>query len=74
MKDIKTKGGQNIPDLAVQEYGAFEAAIHLAVNNGKSITDDLPGGAILTPVDMVFNKTIAEFCKAHSVSPATNIQ
>jgi len=71
MNQIKVRAGQTLADIAVQEYGAFEAAVDLAVENGISITDDLVGGDEITPVDKTYNLAMEQYCKNNNVSPAT---
>lgn len=68
---VISKGGQTLADLAVQEYGSWEGAIALAVENGMSITDVPSAGEALSIPDATYNKMMQNYCKANDVCPAT---
>ena len=68
---VKVKDGQTLADIAIQEYGSLEAAMELAKANGLSVTDIPAPGTELTLQDVVYDKTMADYCKVNGVSPAT---
>lgn len=51
MSNIIVHQGQSLFDIAVQESGSVLAAFDWALQNGKSITDELTVGAELTPCE-----------------------
>ncbi len=63
--------GQTLADIAIQEYGALEALPALALANAMALSDIPTPGTALTLPDTVFNRSMQQYCKAHSVSPAT---
>lgn len=65
------KDGQTLADMAVQEYGSWEAMIAIARENGMSMTDVPPAGTELTMPDATWNRTMQNWCKDNDVSPAT---
>ena len=44
----KVKDGQTMADIAIQEYGSFEAVSAIAMKNGLCITDIPQPGSELT--------------------------
>lgn len=68
---VKVKDGQTVADISIQEYGSVKAAMELAKANGMSITDIPAPGSELRLQDVVYDKTMADYCKANGVSPAT---
>lgn len=70
MKQI-VKDGQTLADVAVQEYGSWEAMIAIAYKNGISMTEIPAAGTELTMPDAVWNRTVQGYCKSNDVSPAT---
>lgn len=68
---VKVKDGQTLADISIQEYGSMEAAMELARANGMSITDIPAPGSELQLQDAVYDKTMADYCRANGVSPAT---
>lgn len=69
--EIIVKDGQTLPDIAIQEYGSLEAVEALAFHNNISMTDIPAPGKVLRLPDVSYNRVMADFCKAHEVSPAT---
>lgn len=70
MKQI-IKDGQTLADMAVQEYGSWEAMIVIARENGMSMTEVPSAGTELTMPDATWNRTMQNWCKDNDVSPAT---
>ena len=68
---MKIKDGQTLQDLAVEEFGAWEAAMDIALQNGMSITDVPDAGTDLQMPDKTYNKTMQVYCQDNDVSPAT---
>ena len=67
----KVKDGQTMADIAIQEYGSWEAMIAIAQKNGFSITDiPEPGTEVKLP-DGTWNRVMQNYCKNNDVSPAT---
>lgn len=67
----KIRDGQTLADVAVQEYGAWEAMMAIARENGMSITDVPRPGTELTMPDATWNRTMQNYCRDNEVSPAT---
>jgi len=70
MKQI-VKDGQTLADVAVQEYGSWEAIIAIARENNMSMTEVPDAGAELRMPDASWNRTMQKYCKDNDVSPAT---
>ena len=68
---IKVKDGQTLMDIAIQEFGACEAALDIAHLNNMSITDVPTVGAELMLPDKMYNRAMMQHCKNNDVSPAT---
>jgi len=69
--NIIAKDGQTLADIAVQEYGSWEAAIDIAFQNDLSVTDVPDAGEVLSLPDKTYNPAMQLFCKNNNVSPAT---
>lgn len=69
--EVKVKDGQTLADIAMQEYGALEAIVQMAFDNGMSVSDVPQVGAILHLHDKTYNRVMHDYCRAHSVQPAT---
>jgi hypothetical protein len=67
----KVKDGQTLADIAVQEFGAWEAMLKIAQANGRSMTDTMEAGEELQLPDGAWNKVMQTYCKNNAVSPAT---
>ncbi|MBO5428055.1 MAG: LysM domain-containing protein [Prevotella sp.] len=70
MKQI-IKDGQSLADVAVQEFGSWEAMIAIARQNGISMTEIPAVGTELTMPDRVWNRTMQLYCRNNDVVPAT---
>jgi hypothetical protein len=68
---ITAKEGQTLADIAVQEFGSWEAAVDMAFLNGLSVTDVPAAGTVLSIPDNTYNQTMQIYCKNNNVSPAT---
>ena len=60
---------QSLLDLAVQHTGSVENAFLLALQNGKSLTDDLVAREQLSLENTKNNKDILSFTKAKNFNP-----
>ena len=65
------KDGQTLADIAVQEYGSWEAMIAIAWENGMCMTEVPDAGTVLAMPDATWNRTMQNWCKDNDVSPAT---
>ena len=64
---------QSLLDLAVQHTGTSENAFVLALQNGKSLTDDLVAGEQLTLKNTKNNKDILSYYQSKKLQPATGV-
>lgn len=71
--NVKAKSGQTMLDIAVQEYGAWEAVLRLSKDNGRGITDVPPAGEELYLHDAIYHRVMQHHCKVNEISPATAI-
>lgn len=67
----KVKDGQTMADIAIQEFGSWEAMVAIAQKNGISITEIPESGTELTLPEGTWNRVMQNFCKNNDVSPAT---
>lgn len=67
----KVKDGQTMVDIAIQEFGSWEAMVAIAQKNGISITEIPESGTELTLPEGTWNRVMQNFCKNNDVSPAT---
>ena len=74
MRKVIVQSGQTIADVAVQEYGSFEAAVELAIANDIGITDHVQGGSELRKIDKSYNKPVKDYCKVEGAQPTSTIQ
>lgn len=70
MKQI-VKDGQTLADVAVQEYGSWEALMAIGRENNISMSDVPEAGKELVMPDASWNRTMENYCKNNDVSPAT---
>ena len=70
MKKI-IKDGQTLADMAIQEFGSWEAMIAIARENGESMTEVPAPGTELAMPDATWNRTMQNYCRDNDVSPAT---
>ena len=68
---MKVQDGQNLADIAIQEYGSLEALVDLACENGISVTSSLKAGKDLKIPKRYYDRQMMQYCKAHSIQPAT---
>ena len=64
---------QSFLDLAIQHTGSVENAFILALQNGKSLTDDLVAGEQLTLENTKNNKDILSYYQSKKLQPATGV-
>ena len=64
---------QSILDLAIQHTGSVENAFILALQNGKSLTDDLVAGEQLYLENTKNNKDILSYYQSKKLQPATGV-
>ena len=65
------KDGQTLADVAIQEYGSWEAMIAIAKGNNMSMTEVPDAGTDLTMPDASWNRAMQNYCKNNDVSPST---
>ena len=57
--DYIVKYGQNLMDIAIQEYGGIEGLLTLAIDNNLSITSEITLGQVLKINELkIINKKI----------------
>ena len=64
---------QSFLDLAIQHTGSVENAFVLALQNGKSLTDDLVAGELLSLENTKNNKDILSYYQSKKLQPATGV-
>ena len=64
MKAVTVKRGQNIIDIAVQEYGKAES-VSLIIEDNPKLLNDYPGGYLINDA--------SEFDFAHSIKEGTKL-
>lgn len=64
---------QSFLDLAIQHTGSVENAFILALQNGKSLTDDLVAGEQLSLENPKNNKDILSYYQSKKLQPATGV-
>ena len=64
---------QSFLDLAIQHTGTAENAFVLALQNGKSLTDDLVAGELLSLENTKNNKDILSYYQSKKLQPATGV-
>lgn len=66
---------QSLLDLAIQHTGSVENAFDLALQNNRSITDDLEAGESIefTAYGIQQNKDILNYYTAKNIQPATAV-
>lgn len=65
------KSGQSLLDMAVEHYGAWEAAIDIALASGVSLTDRPELTRSYPLPEKVYNRVMQAHCKSIGASPAT---
>ena len=69
--ETTVRDGQTLADIAVQEYGALEAVVRLAMDNGMAVSQTPPVGMHLRLHDGEYNRPMRRYCQAHDTAPAT---
>lgn len=64
---------QSFLDLAIQHTGSVENAFVLALQNGKSLTDDLMAGEQLSLENPKNNTDILSYYQSKKLQPATSV-
>ena len=64
---------QSFLDLAIQHTGSVKNAFVLALQNGKSLTDDLVAGEQLYLENTKNNKDILSYYQSKKLQPATGV-
>ena len=64
---------QSFLDLAIQHTGSVENAFVLALQNGKSLTDDLVAGEQLSLENTKNDKDILSYYQSKKLQPATGV-
>ena len=72
MGTIIVKDRQTLLDVALESSGSVEAAMELAILNGRSLTSELIDGDRLTSVEVVDAKVVERY-SAECISPATEV-
>lgn len=72
MNKVRVLQRQSLLDIALQETGTIEAAFDIAVANGISITDYVPGTILTIPDTAPVNEQILAYYKTNFISPATS--
>ena len=68
---VHVKDGQWLADVAVQEYGVWEAVVDLAMENDVPMTDVPEAGTELSLPDVTMSVLMQDYCRTNDVSPAT---
>lgn len=69
--EIKAKSGQTLLDVAVEQFGSWEALMDIAHDNDISMTDDIQAGSSLLLPEKIYDRRMQLWCKNNNVSPAT---
>lgn len=69
--EVVVRDGQTLADVAIQEYGALEAVVQLAADNGLSVSDVPQTGTVLRLHEKTYSRIMRDFCRARGVQPAT---
>ena len=65
---------QSLLDIAIQHTGAVESVFTIAVDNGLSLTDDLPAGTeIKLPDSVNKDSDVLNYYTAKRLQPATAV-
>lgn len=68
---MKIKDGQTLLDVAIQEFGSWEAMTDIAILNNLTMTDIPEAGTNLSTPDKVYDETMQAYCRNNDISPAT---
>ncbi|WP_027470135.1 hypothetical protein [Saccharicrinis fermentans] len=64
--------GQNIFDIAIQEYGTLQGIEKLTIDNSIGLTENLPVGSVLNIRNEKLNKLVVEFLAGKGLKIATD--
>lgn len=62
---------QTLPDIAILTTGNAEQALKIAIQNGLSLSEDIPPGTVLQTPESVQNKQSVQYFKVNNIAPAT---
>ena len=65
---------QSLLDIALQVSGSAEAAYDVALENGKSITDELTPGQELKFTGAQANRKVVNYYTVNNIKPATDFK
>lgn len=69
---IEVQNRQSLFDIALQECGTVEAVFDIALDNGLSVTDYVPGTSLNVSPDIVTNDRVLKLYKERFIRPATS--
>jgi hypothetical protein len=69
--EIKVLDGQDLLDIAIQQYGTVEAVFEIAAANGLSITNTPETTATFRIPDAVTNAKVVKYYADNRIVPAT---
>ncbi|MCT4647559.1 MAG: hypothetical protein N4A74_21405 [Carboxylicivirga sp.] len=72
-KKTVVKAGQNLFDMAIQEYGDLEGVLILAKDNGQSLTESLEPDVNLEVRTDTLNQAVVNFYQSRELKPATGL-
>jgi hypothetical protein len=67
------KNGQSLADFAIEQFGAWEAMVDIALLSGIPMSEVPAADTELTIPDNQYNIQMQQFCQANGVSPATMV-
>lgn len=74
MKTVTVSNNQSIWDIAVQEYGSYDAVKQLIIDNPTlNFNDSIAPGTQLIIAGAIVNKTIVDFLSKSGIKPTTAI-
>lgn len=63
--------GRTLADMAIENFGSWEAITEIAKRNNVSMTDIPQAGTVLVMPEAVFDRMMEDYCRKNGVSPAT---
>ena len=69
--EVVVRDGQTLADVSIQEYGALEAVVQLAFDNGMSVSDVPQTGTVLRLHEKTYSRVMRDYCRTRGVQPAT---
>jgi hypothetical protein len=70
--ETTVQNNQSLLDIALITHGSADAAFDIALENGLSVTDELPSGTVLE-FPMPEKSKIAEYYAINDIKPATGL-